>query len=83
MSTSDKAVNTDPHYLSISRWQSAEWKSERSKPDPGTRARTAPLNRYKPLRHTTVITTHRINKQTVLKQDQELVDDMDCHRANS
>lgn len=48
--STEKAVNTEPHYLSINRWHSAEWKSERCKPNLGTRAKTAPLNRYKAIK---------------------------------
>lgn len=43
----DKAVNTDPHYLSISKWHFPERKCERCKPNQAIRAKRAPLNRYK------------------------------------
>lgn len=47
--TENKAVNTDPHYLSIDRWHSAEWYTDR-KPtsQKAPRAHTAP-SRFKPI----------------------------------
>jgi len=37
-----RAVNTDPHYLSIGHWHSAEWKTDR-KPCREPRVQSAPV----------------------------------------
>ena len=37
-----RAVNTDPHYLSIGHWHSAEWKTDR-KPSREPRVQSAPV----------------------------------------
>lgn len=49
LNTQNKAVNTDAHYLSIDRWHSAEWCTDR-KPtsQKAPRAHTAP-SRFKPI----------------------------------
>lgn len=39
---STRATNTDPHYLSIKHWHSAEWKTDR-KPCREPRVQSAPL----------------------------------------
>lgn len=47
--TEDKAINTDSNFMSMQRWHSAEWKTDR-KPttDKAPRAHTAP-SRFKPI----------------------------------
>ena len=46
--TKNKAVNTEPHFLSISRWQPAEWKTDR-KNTKEARVTSAPI-RIKPIK---------------------------------
>ena len=47
MPTQNKAVNTEPHFLSISRWQPADWRTNRKHTrDP--RVTSAPV-RIKPV----------------------------------
>lgn len=47
--TEDKAVNTDPTFMSLERWHSTEWQTDR-KPtkEKAPRAHTAP-SRFKPI----------------------------------